>query len=263
MKYVLIAAIVILAVRVDYWLGLFDKANENLGPTPVEVDTTGITNNREIVGIKQDLSLKQTPKETYLALLEDFRSSPSSQIREKAMMIFKENPTMFNQKLDVVLEASVFRWRDLLNNNDPEAVNFMLDLMNILQGENQFMMKRFFSLWMEINMEHFIAAYSRTRDTNCTIATLFGDSIPEEEKINEYYDREAALKTFLAKEKIEPAQKALATNCLLVLGIEIAKTAPTQTQTPEATPVQDPDVQNTQPVQLTPQPPVQPAGVSP
>lgn len=261
MKYVLIVAIVILAVRVDYWLSLFDKASDNLGPTTAEVDTSGIANTREIVGIKQDLSLKQTPKETFMALLEDFRSSPSSQIREKAMMIFKENPTIFNQKLDLNLEASVFRWRDLLNNNDPEAVNFMLDLMTILQGENQFMMKRFFSLWMEINMEHFIAAYSRTKDTNCTIATLFGDSIPEEEKINEYYDREAALKEFMAKEKIEPAQKSLATNCLLVLGIQIAKAS--QTQTPEATPVQDPDVQNIQPVQPTPVPPVQPSGVSP
>lgn len=172
MKYVLIAAIVILAVRVDYWLSLFDKASDSIGPAQVEVDTSGITNNREIVGINQDLALKQSPKETFLALLEDFHSSPSAQIREKAMMIFKANPTMFNQKLDPILEGHVFRWRELLNNNDPEAVNFILDLMTILQGENLFMMKRFFSLWMEINMEHFIAAYSRTKDTNCTIATL-------------------------------------------------------------------------------------------
>lgn len=261
MKYVVIAAIVILAVRVDYWLSLFDKANENLGPTQVEVDTSGISNTREMVGMKQDLSLRQTPKDTFLALLEDFHSSPSSAIREKAIMIFKENPTMFNQKLDPILEANVFRWRDLLNNNDPEAVNFMLDLMNILQGENQLMMKRFFSLWMEINMEHFIAAYSRTRDSNCSIATLFGDTIPEEEKINELYSREDALKAFLTKEKIEPAQKALATNCLLVLGIEIAKAAPAP-QTPEASAVQDPYIQNTQPVQPAPEP-AQPAGVSP
>lgn len=263
MKYVLIAAIVILAVRVDYWLGLFDKANEKIGTKQVEVDTSGITNNREIVGIKQDLSLKQSPKDTFLALLEDFHSSPSSAIREKAMMIFKDNPTMFNQKLDPILEGHVFRWRDLLNNNDPEAVNFMLDLMNILQGENQFMMRRFFSVWMEINMEHFIAAYSRTKDTNCTIATLFGDTIPDEEKLNEYYDREAALKQFLAKEKIEPAQKALATNCNLVLGIEIAKLVALMPKVPEETQYQDPDTSYVQPVQTAPEPPAQPAGVNP
>lgn len=262
MKYVAIIAIVILVVRVDYWLTLFDKAGDKLTPSQVEVDTSNITTTeRELVGMNQDLSLKQTPKETFLALLEDFSTSPSTDIREKAMSIFKANPTMFSQKLDPVLEANVFRWRDLLNNNDPEAINFILDLMTILQGENLFMMKRFFSLWMEINMEHFIAAYSRTKDTNCTIATLIGDTIPEEEKINEYYDREAALKEFLAKEKIEPQQKALAANCVLVLGIEIAKTVPPLT--PETPSAEDPNNQNTQPVQPVPEPMPQPAGVSP
>lgn len=261
MKYVLIFAIVILAVRADYWLSLFDKAGENFGQKPVEVDTSGITNNREIVGIKQDLSLKQSPKDTFLALLEDFHSSPSVAIREKAMIIFKENPVMFNQNLDTILEGHVFRWRDLLNNNDPEAVNFILDLMNILQGENLFMIKRFFSLWMEINMEHFLAAYSRTKDVNCTIATIFGDTIPEDEKLNEYYDREAALKAFLAKEKIELAQKTLATNCNLVLGIEIAKLVALLPKDDSV--VQDPDSSYVQPVQVAPEPPAQPAGVNP
>lgn len=211
--------------RADLFLGLFDRIVEKSAPSPVEVDTSEVKSN-ELVSVAQDQNLKQTPRQTFLALLEDFHANPVQQIHDRAIAIFKDNPTMFNQKLDPQLENEIFRWRDLLNNNEPEAAKFMLDLMNILQGENLDMMKRFFSLWMDINMEHFLAAYSKTKDTNCSIAAIFGDNIPEEEKVNEYVEREDALKAFVAKEKVDPIQKNLANNCLLVLQIEIAKFPP-------------------------------------
>jgi len=191
----------------------------------VEIDASGVKSN-ELVSVAQDANLKQTPRQTFIALLEDFHANPVQPIHERAMVIFKDNPTMFSQKLDPQLENEIFRWRDLLNNNDPEAAKFMLDLMNILQGENLDMMKRFFSLWMDINMENFIAAYSKTKDTNCSIASIFGDNIPEEEKLNEYVEREDSLKAFVMKDKVDPVQKNLANNCLLVLQIEIAKFPP-------------------------------------
>lgn len=224
MKYVVIVIIALLMARADLFLGLFDRIVEKSQPAPAEVDTSEVKSN-ELVPVAQDQSLKQTPRQTFIALLEDFHANPIQPIHERAMAIFKDNPTMFNQKLDVELEAAIFRWRDLLNNNEPEAAKFMQNLMNILQGENLEMMKRFFSLWMDINMEHFIVAYSKTKDTNCSIATTL-DNIPEEEKLNEYVEREDALKVIVAKEKIEPVQKTLANNCLLVLQIEIAKFPP-------------------------------------
>lgn len=257
MKYVVIIAIVILAVRVDYWLTLFEKASARFTPGAAEIKTNDVKTNREIVGMGQDLSLKQSKRETFLALLEDFRSSPSSSLREQALIIYKENPKMFGPILDKSLEAVVFRWRDLLNNNEPEVANFLLDLMNVLEGENLLMVKRFFSLWMEINMEHFIAAYARSKDPNCQIATYFGDSIPEEEKINEYYERAEALKMMLLKVNILPTQKALATNCKLVLEISIEKIVATL---PPVT--VEPEFPNAQTDQLS-GPEAQPAGVAP
>lgn len=241
MKYIVILVIVILFVRIDYLLGLFDRANEKLSNAPsgnVVVDDS--IANREVIPVKQDRTLQRSKKDTFLALLEDFQVSPVADIHNRAMTILKDNPQMFGTKLDKDLENHIFRWRDLLNNNDQDAVNFLLDLMNVLQGENLDMVKRFFALWMEINMEHFIAAYSRTKDTNCTIVTTFGDRIPEEEKLNEYYDREEALKTFLAKDRIDPAQKALATNCVLQLGIIIDKLAPKPDPNAVRTPETDP-----------------------
>lgn len=251
MKYIVILVLVFVVIRIDFFLGLFEKAAQKVQPAPVEVDASDVRSKRETIPFKDDPNFKQqTPKKRFLALLEDFHSSPIPEIREQAKAILKTNPTMFGPKLDPELEVQIFRWRDLLINNDQEAVNFILDLMLIFQGENQEMMKRFFSLWMDINMEHFIQAYSRTKDSNCSIATTFGDNLPEEEKRNEIYEREAALKALVAKENIQPVHKALATNCLLVLGIEIAKFPPptwsdenprpkegtTEAQAPGATP---------------------------
>jgi hypothetical protein len=233
MKYVVIFAISIFLVRIDFWLGLLDKAGDRFAPEPVEINTSDIATNRELVGMGQDPALKRTTKETFFSLLEDFHSTPTNDIREKAISILKDSPAMFGPTLDSVLEANIFRWRELLNNNEPELVVFLLDLMNILQGENLLMVKRFWSLWMEINMEHFLAAYSRSKDSNCMIVTTFGDNIPEEEKLNEYYEREDALKAFL-----------------LVLGLEIAKRTTPESPTPD-------------PNSIAPEPPAQAIGVSP
>lgn len=222
MKYVVIVAIIVLFVRIDFWLGLFERAGEDISES-TEISSVDINSDTQTIPVAQDIYLKQSTRETFLALLEDFRTAPTTAVREKALGVLKETPNMFNQKLDKELESQIFRWRDLLNNNEPEVVNFLVDLLNVLQGENQLMIKKFFSLWMEIDMEKFIKAYARTKDTNCLIATTIGDNIPEEEKINEYYEREDALKAFVAKEKVDPIFTALANNCLMVLGIQISK----------------------------------------
>lgn len=240
MKYIAILVLAFAIARIDFFLGLFDKASQNREPEQVEVDASDIRSDRETIPVDKDENLKQTPKETFFALLADFHSNPVASIQERAMSILKSNPLMFSQKLDRDLESHIFGWRDLLNNNNQEAVKFMILLLNTLQGENLEMMKRFFSLWMEIDMPNFIAAYSQTKDVNCTIATLIGDKIPEEEKINEYYDREDALTAFLARENLNPTHRALATNCLLVLGVEIAKVPPPKNIEPENAPGDNP-----------------------
>lgn len=226
MKYLVVLVVVVILVRIDVVLRLFDKASEKLAPKAPETQISDITSDREVVPISSDQNLKQTPRQIFLALLENFHVSPTKDVRDRAMNHFKSHPTMFNQKLDKDLEMAVFNWRDLLNLNRQEMVNFLLDLLNVLQGENQEMIKRFFALWMEIDMDNFLTAYSRTKDSNCMIAATFGDAIPEEEKLNEYYDRESAIAKILTNEKLDPAIRALATNCQTVLNIQISKMAP-------------------------------------
>ncbi len=245
MKYVLIFAAVVFLMRIDFWLGLFEKASKEYGQSLEKqptVDVENIQSKREVIGVSDDQSLKQTPKMRFLALLNDFHDKPSSTTRESALEVFKSAPAMFGQKLDRDLESQIFNWRDLLTNNHPETGKFMIDLMTILQGENLEMMKRFFSLWMSVNMDHFLSVYSRTKDINCTVAQLFGDNLSEDEKLNEFYERDSALKVIVANEKTPPPEKTLATNCLLVVGIELekrtAKPEVPETQTVQPDPVQ-------------------------
>lgn len=256
MKTIIILVVIVLLVRIDYFLGLFDKASEKFATEPQGTVVTEPIGNRELIPVAEDRTLKKTPKETFLALLEDFRTFPTPDIRERAMTIFKESPGMFSAKLDSDLESHVYSWRELLNNNEPEVVNFLLDLMNVLQGENLEMVKKFFALWMDINMSHFIPAYSRTKDSNCTIATTFGENIPEEEKINEYYEREEALKTYLERPNLDPAHKNLATNCRLQLTIAIEKIAPKNLESES-----DPDAAPATSITISPDPSA--AGLTP
>lgn len=228
MKYALILVVIVLFTRIDYIMGLFDSASEKLGSNQGGTEVSETITPRELIPVNKDLTLQKSKKDTFFALLEDFHTSPTAEIRNRAIEILKANPTMFSQTLDKGLENNIFQWRDLLNNNEPEVINFLNELLLTLQGENQTMVKRFYALWMDINMDNFLAAYSRTKDTTCSIATLFGDKIPEEEILNEYVERQDVLTTFLAKEKIDPVHKQLATNCSLQLKIVIDKLTPAQ-----------------------------------
>jgi hypothetical protein len=226
MKYVAVIVIIILFARIDVLLEYFDKANAKLTGEPPEVDVANTEFKRELIPVSEDFNVNRSPKELLLILMEEFKVSSSPETREKAIAILKENPTILSETLDKEIESRVFLWRDLLTNNNPEMMNFILDLQKIFRGENLTMLNRFLALWMDINMEHFIASYVKTKDSNCSIAITFGDPIPEEEKVNDLYDREDALKTIVAKENLDPAQKTLANNCLLQVGLEIAKLAP-------------------------------------
>lgn len=241
MKYVAIVVLIFMVVRIDFIMGLFERQTSKSESTPVNVDSSEVKASRETISFKDDKALKQTPRETFFALMDSFHISPTADLRLKIIEVLKASPTMFTPKQDREFELALYKWRELLNNNEPELVNILLELLTYMPGENKETVKKFFSLWMEINIEHFVAAYSRTTDANCTIATYFGDPIPEEEKLNEYYDREDAFKEFVAKEKIEPAHKALAQNCILQLSILIEKIKPKTPAEPEPAPVVDPD----------------------
>lgn len=210
-------------VRIDFFLKFFERATGKFqAPAPI-IQPAEVASDTILIPVSEDKLLKNSARKNFLSLLEDFHSDPVSEIRVKAINDLKATPEMFNETLDKDLEGTIFRWRDLLIQNNSEVTNFLVDLNQLLRGENQQLIQRIFSILMDLNLEAFIKAYSKTSDTNCMVAKIFGDPIPNEEKLNEFNEREKSLNTFLASDKIQPREREFANNCLLVVKVEISQ----------------------------------------
>lgn len=225
MKYLVILILVVLLVRIDWILRRFDLLSEKLTSKQTEVEPIPENSDREIVPLSKDKIFKQNPKQIFLGLLDDFQSSPSADVRQRAVAYLKEHPSLFMDTLDRELEAAIYQWRDLFILNNPEVSGFLLELSSILPGKNKLLIYRFFSLWMDINMEHFLAAYAKGADTNCNIAIVFGDEKSETEIKDSLLERAENLRKILENENMNPQIKQLATNCLLKIDLEINATA--------------------------------------
>ncbi len=226
MKYVAIFVLVVLLVRIDLLMVQADKLLGRFREAP-PVDVEDVPpKTADVIPLSEDLSLRQTPKKTILSLINNFRSNPIKELRERVMAEVSRSKHVFGTKLDKDLETEVFRFRDYLYSYNNEVASFLVDLANSLEGENLELVKRFFSLWMDVNIEQFLKVYSYTRDSACTVATMFGDSVVEEEKTNILFDRERALAGYINKENADPRLKTLASTCQLVLNLHLAKVVP-------------------------------------
>lgn len=220
MKYIWILAAVIVLVRIDVLLNFFERnidQFESPSPEILPADTP----KSEIIPIKDDLTLKPQTREIFLSLLSNFRSIPDEDVRLRAMTILKQNPNIFSEKLDEDLEAAVFRWRDLLTQRNQEVIFFLTDLMNVLKGENLEMVKRMFSLLINIDYAEFMKFYSKSKDSNCMIITYLGDRLPEAEKYNELMDRMDDITSYLKNDKLEPSYRKYAESCQMVLKLHL------------------------------------------
>lgn len=237
MKYVWIFIAIVVIVRIDFLMGLIDKGIVKIqAPKTPVAKVSDLPASSEIIPVAEDKVLKQSPKSTFLALLNNFHQSPSTQIRDLALTEIKNHPTMFTTTLDKSLEAEIYQWRDLVIQGNKETAIFLVELMKYLQGENYDMLRKFVSLWIDVDLDQFLGFYSKSRDTNCGVITLLADPVPEEEKINEFLERENDLNLFLTKDKADPALKKYADTCLLMVKVHINKLAPASSPVPAAVP---------------------------
>ncbi|MGE3609274.1 MAG: hypothetical protein AB7I27_06775 [Bacteriovoracaceae bacterium] len=226
MKYLLILFVVIFFVRIDFFLKLVDRASQKIqSNSNQKVSSSEIPNEVEFIPVSEDKLLKNSSRKKILSLIEDFHSNPIKEIREKTLNEFKTNRDIFSGKLDSELEGAIFRWRDLLIQNNSEVSTFLVDLHKVLIGENQEMIRRFLSILMDLNFDEFVPAYLNLNDPSCQIAKIFGDPIPPEDKLSEFKEREKSLMDYIADDKISSQHKDFANNCLLVVREEIAKLA--------------------------------------
>ncbi len=236
MKYVLIFVAVMLLIRIDVVIGLGEKIAMML--TSEETSERPDSYGDSPVIVRSEKNVRLSPREQYLSFMDSFRVSPEKVVRERAMALFKDHPQIFSDKLDKDLEARIYRWRDLVVQDAPEVPLFLLDLSNILKGQNKEIVTRFFSVVMDINFDMFIESYPRTKDTSCAPVTLIEAAVPAEERFPELFERLGILEEYLARENLPPDRKLYATVCTNVLKIYLEKegtTAPPETPQPENT----------------------------
>lgn len=225
MKYIVILLAVLLIIRIDVFMHLFDQTSERVQKffTPSSQPPT-VAEAPEIIPLNEDRSFKQNPKRTLLMLLTEFKVNPESAIRLRIISIIKENPSLLGIDLDPRFESAVFGLRDLIYQKEKELPLLLLDLLKVLKGENREMVRKFFSLMMDNDLTSFLQVYSQAKDENCMIASQLGDELPEQEKLNELKSRLASLEKYLEREDV--SHKLLASNCQLVVQIQINKISP-------------------------------------
>ena len=240
MKYVWIAVVVVLLVRVDFVIRFFDKVAERYQNSKrVEIKANELVSETELVSVRDDMTLKSTPRRTFLSLLDDFQVAPHPTIRERALELLKNNQGMFTQKLDKDLESSIFKWRDLMTQKNKSAQGFLLELMKLVKGENLDMLKHFFSYAIDVDIKDFLTVYSKSDDTNCLIMGYLGDRLSDQEKYNELLERAKVLDAYVATPTFDP-QKPFAEKCQIVLRLELDKSrgaSQIEVQAPETAPL--------------------------
>lgn len=222
MKYVVILIVVVILVRIDVILRLFDKTATKYQNSSSEIKSGEVIPSTEIIPAGKELSSQSTPRKTFLSILNDFSYVPDVNFKNKAIELLRANPTMFNDKLDSELESSLYRWRNLLVQRNKVSHDFLMEMMKSLKGENLEMLKRFFSFAIDIDLPEFLALYSKSSDINCMIIVSLGDNLPIEEKYNELAERLSALDKFLSADR-EEAIKAYAQRCQMVLKLQVDK----------------------------------------
>lgn len=233
-KYLLLFVFAIFLIRIDVILTLGErtwmmvvsetsqKPVEDFGDSPVIV--------------RSDKNVELTPRQKYIGFMDSFRVSPDLVFREQAMTLFRAHPQIFTDKRDKDLEARIYSWRDLIVQNEPEVPAFLLDLNNILRGENKAIIPEFFSVVLDLNIEMFMANYPRTKDTTCAPVTMIEAAVPAEEKFPELYERMALIEDYVKKENLSADRKLYANLCLNNLKTYLEKEAPAQQPATEPAP---------------------------
>lgn len=233
MKYVLLFVIAIVLIRIDKVIELGEKTFMMFQSEPPK-DRGEVFGDPPVI-VRSDVNVRLKPRQQYLSFMDSFRVSPNSSYREEAMSVFRDHPQIFSEKLDKDLEARIYSWRDLVVQNEEGLPLFLLDLQNILRGENKAALVRFFSVVMDLNIEMFMVSYPRSKDPACAPVTMLEAAVPAEEKFPELYERLGVLEEYVARETLTPDKKLYANLCLNTLRLYLEKegsTAPPPEETP-------------------------------
>ena len=240
-------------MRIDFLFKIFETSYlkfNSRNEQPVS-QSQAIGSETISVPMTEDKTINQGPRANLFLLMNDFHGQPTKENRERVLSFLRNNLKIFTPVLEKDFESKIYELRDLFQQNNEQAFIYILDLITILPGENLEMLKRFLSHTMDDNMENFITQYHKNKDVNCMLASLISDPVPEEDKINIFYERDEALTQYLSKDTLPLLMKEFATRCQLVVKLQIdkltPKPAPATTPVAEPTPVLTPTTQEPTP----------------
>ena len=223
MKYVVIIAVVILIVRIDYILRLFDRAADRINnPSSNQTAPEGFAS-RPIVPINDDPFLKASPKSLFFAALKDFSVSPSTVARNRVLELLKSHANLFGESLDENLAAVLSLLEEPLRNRNPEAAILLVELMDQLKGENILAARNTLAVFINADFVQFLKIYKTNKDATCAIATYQPENLPDQEKIYELTDRLDIVSKYLSSETADPQLKPMASNCKLRIEMKLTE----------------------------------------
>jgi hypothetical protein len=228
MKYVWILVAIIILVRIDMVLNFVEKTFRKVNSSQeTELKPGEVPESTNLIPLNSDLTLKVSPRNQFLSLLGDFYVLPDKAAMEKGLEILKNNPTLFNEKLDRELEVKIYRWREHIQQKNKVVYEFIFAMMKILKGENLEMLKRFSTLLIDYDLPEFLNYTSLSSDTSCLVSISLADSLPEEEKYNELVERLTLFQTFINSQGVTPGQKMYAEKCFNLIKFQVDKMKPT------------------------------------
>jgi hypothetical protein len=224
MKYILLAVFVVFITRIDFFVNLFQSISARfINSANSDNRSAEVISDTKLIPLKSDQVFKTDARLIFLSILEDFRTDTSGRVREQAMQILSANPGIFSEKADLELEAVIYRWQDLMIQNNPEVHLFLQALLLKFNGENAAMVRRFYSLGMDGKMDTFFEFYITAKDEECQVGASVPYPVSRDEKIDQLTQRLFAIEALVKNNKLKAAINSLALKCISVIEIEREK----------------------------------------
>lgn len=229
MKYIVGIIFVVVVLRIDFILDLFDSAREQAtsSSAPVLADDSA-SSRPQTIPLDKDRAVNTSDRDNFLNVLALFSKNPDEAYRIGAFEILRSNPEILADKPDTGFNQAIFSWRDLIEREDKELILFLNDLLMVLSGESRKTVASFYSLILDEKPEYFVKSLSFEADKNCTIARHFSSSLTLAEKIDILKTRYAFLERIFLSDDFTPAEKRIANSCIESIRLEQEKLLPAE-----------------------------------
>ncbi len=231
MKYIVGIVLVVMLIRIDFILSLFDSFRESVSaPSAPVLNDESLESRPTTIPVDKDQAINTSNRDNFLNVLGLFSRNPDEALRLQAFEILRANPEILLKKDDLEFNQAIFSWRDLLTQESSELILFLNDLLMVLSGDNRKTVASFYSLILDEKPEYFVKSLSFEADKNCSIAREFSAPLSLSEKIEILKTRYAFLERIFLSEDFTPAEKRIANSCIEAIRLEQEKLLPSESE---------------------------------